>query len=100
MTLPSLTPDEFVLEAKNNKIGMIDGFAGILLDVGRKSAEAIWEYRRLKLTAEPKSVELAEAWAESSRLAQLYDTYCHVISALQSTLKAERELLRDNDPEQ
>lgn len=67
-----ITYQEFMSLAAQSKITLIDRLAAQMLDAGFKAAAASTEYYRIKLTAK-----------DDPRLA---------VSALQSTLRAEREL--------
>ena len=85
------TPEEFIQLASTQKIQLIDQLAATLLDVGYRAAAATAEHYRIKLTAKDDP-RLPDATANRASLEGQYDTLKHVVSALQSTLRAEREL--------
>lgn len=89
-----LSTIEFISLATTNKIALIDALAAKMLDLGYRAAAASAEYYRIKLTAkdDPK---LPEATALRAKLDGEYDAIKHAVSALQSTLRAERELSND-----
>jgi ribonucleotide monophosphatase NagD (HAD superfamily) len=82
---------EFIQLAGLNKISLIDQLASRMLVIGYEAAAATAEHYRIKLTAkdDPK---LPEATAKRAKLEGEYDALKHAVSALQSTLRAEREL--------
>ena len=77
--------------AMQNKIMLIDHLAAKLLATGSAAASASAEYYRIKLTAKDDP-RLPEATATRAALEGEYDALKHAVSALQSTLRAEREL--------
>lgn len=86
-----ITFEEFISLASQNKIALIDRLAAQMLDMGYRAAAASAEYYRIKLT-EKGDPRLAEATAKRAALEGEYDALKHAVSALQSTLRAEREL--------
>lgn len=89
MTEP-LTYSDFISLASQNKIQLIDRLAAQMLDIGYRAASASAEYYRVKLTAKDDP-RLPELTAERAKLEGEYDAIKHAVSALQSTLRAERE---------
>lgn len=87
----NMTYTEFMSLAMQNKIMLIDHLAARMLDVGCRAASASAEYYRIKLT-EKGDPRLVEATATRAALEGEYDALKHAVSALQSTLRAEREL--------
>lgn len=87
----NMTYTEFMSLALQNKIMLIDHLAAKMLDVGCRAASASAEYYRIKLT-EKGDPRLPEATATRAALEGEYDALKHAVSALQSTLRAEREL--------
>ena len=87
----NLSYQEFMSLAMQNKIMLIDHLAAKLLATGSAAASASAEYYRIKLTAKDDP-RLPEATATRAALEGEYDALKHAVSALQSTLRAEREL--------
>lgn len=87
-----ITYQEFMSLASQNKITLIDRLAAQMLDAGYRAAAASAEYYRIKLGSEKGNPQLAEATAKRAALEGEYDALKHAVSALQSTLRAEREL--------
>ncbi|MBL0320722.1 MAG: hypothetical protein IPP74_15715 [Alphaproteobacteria bacterium] len=87
-----ITYQEFMSLASQNKITLIDRLAAQMLDIGYRAAAASAEYYRIKLGSEKGNPRLAEATATRAALEGEYDALKHAVSALQSTLRAEREL--------
>lgn len=87
-----ITYQEFMSLASQNKITLIDRLAAQMLDIGYRAAAASAEYYRIKLGSEKGDQRLAEATATRAALEGEYDALKHAVSALQSTLRAEREL--------
>jgi hypothetical protein len=85
------TAEEFVELASTAKIQLIDQLAATMLDVGYRAAAATAEHYRIKLTAKDDP-RLPDATANRASLEGQYDALKHAVSALQSTLRAEREL--------
>lgn len=88
----NMTYQEFMSLAMQNKIMLIDHLAAKMLDVGCRAAAASAEYYRIKLGSEKGDPRLAEATATRAKFECEYDALKHAVSALQSTLRAEREL--------
>lgn len=86
-----LTYDEFISMASQNKIQLIDKLAAKMLHAGYLAAGASVEYYRIKIKKDEPNL-LAEATARRALLEGEYDALKHAVSALQSTLMAEREL--------
>jgi len=86
-----ITFQEFMSLAAQSKITLIDRLAAQMLDAGYRAAAASAEYYRIKLTAKDDP-RLPEATATRAALEGEYDALKHAVSALQSTLRAEREL--------
>lgn len=86
-----LTIDEFIRLASENKIDLIDKLAAKMLDIGYRAAAATAEHYRIKLT-DKDDPKLPDATARRASLEGQYDALKHAVSALQSTLRAEREL--------
>ena len=91
------TPEEFIEQAAVTKSQLIEKLAAQMLAKGYELALAAWRY----YTAEAKKKgstededEFSQARAERARLDWEYDALKHAVSALQSTLKFERELDR------
>jgi hypothetical protein len=93
MTDPILSYEEFMSLATQNKIALIDQLAAKMLHVGYEAASATAEHYRIKLTAKDDP-RLPEATARRAILEGEYDALKHAVSALQSTLRAEREIDR------
>jgi hypothetical protein len=89
--IQELSVEDFINCAAQNKIELIDKLAAQMLDIGYRAAAAGAEYYRVKLTAkdDPRVPELT---AIRAKLDGEYDAIKHAVSALQSTLRAEREL--------
>lgn len=87
-----ITMQEFLSLASQNKITLIDRLAAQMLDAGYRAAAASAEYYRIKLGAEKGDQRLSEVTAKRAALEGEYDALKHAVSALQSTLRAEREL--------
>lgn len=94
MTDYTPNPQEFIQLAHSNKIELLEKLAAQLLEIGFESAMATAHYHRLKLL-DKKSAEFPEAEAKRWELEIKYDTLKHVVSALQSALRSEREMIRD-----
>jgi len=88
----NLSYQEFMSLAMQNKIMLIDHLAAKLLATGSAAAAASAEYYRIKLGSEKGDARLAEATATRAALEGEYDALKHAVSALQSTLRAEREM--------
>lgn len=88
-----ITYQEFMSLAAQSKITLIDRLAAQMLGAGYRDAAASAEYYRIKLTAKDDP-RLPEATATRAALEGEYDALKHAVSALQSTLRAERELDR------
>lgn len=86
--LARITISEFLQLASEAKIQLIDRLAANLLRMGERYALTAAEYYRQKYTE--KGENFAELTYEHKRLEVKYDVLKHVISALQSTLKAEQ----------
>ena len=86
-----LSVDDFISCAAQNKIELIDVLAARMLDIGYRAAAASAEYYRVKLTAKDDPC-IPELTAIRAKLEGEYDAIKHAVSALQSTLRAEREL--------
>lgn len=82
---------EFIELAGANKIELIDKLAAKMLQVGYEAAAASAEHYRIKLT-DKDDPALPAATALRAKLEGEYDALKHAVSALQSTLRAEREL--------
>jgi hypothetical protein len=89
--IQELSVNDFIACAAQNKIELIDKLAAQMLDIGYRAAAASAEYYRIKLT-DKASESLPEATAIRAKLEGEYDAIKHAVSALQSTLRAEREL--------
>lgn len=87
-----ITYQEFMSLAAQSKITLIDRLAAQMLDAGFKAAAASAEYYRIKLGGVKDDVRLPELAARRAALEGEYDALKHAVSALQSTLRAEREL--------
>lgn len=85
-----MSPAEFVQLANEGKIQLIDGLAGTLLKLGEEYALTAAEYYRQKVTG--KDNNFAQLTFKYKSLEIRYDVLKHVMSALQSTLKAEKAL--------
>lgn len=98
-----LSPEEFMQLAAANKIELIEKLAAQMLDIGYRAAAATAEHYRIKLGIHDDSPDykqaLADATARRSSLEGQYDALKHAVSALQSTLRAERELSGGQYPE-
>ena len=86
-----LSVDEFITLAATNKIELIDKLAARMLDIGYRAAAGSAEYYRVELT-DKAGAALPELTAIRAKLDGEYDAIKHAVSALQSTLRAEREL--------
>jgi len=84
-----LTREEFTDKVGQDKIGLLDRLAGDIYEVGYKLAEASVEYYKMG-GRYGKGEEFQAAQGRKADLEWKYETLRHVISALQSTLKAER----------
>ncbi len=91
MTSDILSYEEFINLAASNKIELIDKLAAKMLRIGYESAAATAEHYRIKLT-EKADPRLPAATALRAKLEGEYDALKHAVSALQSTLRAEREI--------
>lgn len=89
--IQEMSVSDFIALAAQNKIELIDKLAAQMLDIGYRAAEAGAEYYRIKLTAKDDPL-LPEATAIRAKLEGEYDAIKHAVSALQSTLRAEREI--------
>lgn len=89
--IDGMTYQEFMSLAIQNKVTLIDHLAAKMLLVGSQAALASAEYYRVKL-AEKGDPRLAELAASRAALEGEYDALKHAVSALQSTLRAEREM--------
>ena len=89
--IQEMSEADFITLAASNKIQLIDQLAARMLDIGYRAASAAAEYYRVKLT-DKASAELPELTATRAKLEGEYDALKHAVSALQSTLRAEREL--------
>jgi hypothetical protein len=89
--IQELSVDDFITLAAQNKIELIDQLAAQMLDIGYRAAAASAEYYRVKLTAK-NDERVPELTAIRAKLEGEYDAIKHAVSALQSTLRAEREL--------
>ncbi len=85
-----LTPEEFIKLASEAKIQLIDRLAASMLALGEEYARTAAEYYRQKYTGKEENFE--RLTYEHKRLEIKYDVLKHAISALQSTLKAEKTL--------
>ena len=99
MTIPVTipTPEEFIEQAAVTKSQLIEKLAAQMLAKGYELALAAWHYyaAETKKKAGPEfEDEFSQARAERARLDWEYDALKHAVSALQSTLKFERELDR------
>jgi hypothetical protein len=90
-----MSVSDFINLAAVNKIQLIDKLAAQMLDIGYRAAFASAEYYRIKLTAKDDP-RLPEATAYRAKLECEYDAIKHAVSALQSTLRAERELSNES----
>lgn len=90
-SVDELSAEDFIALAATNKIGLIDKLAARMLDIGYRAAAASAEYYRVKLT-DKADANLPELTATRAKLDGEYDAIKHAVSALQSTLRAEREL--------
>lgn len=106
MTIPAdtpLSPEEFMQLAAANKVELIEKLAAQMLDIGYRAAAATAEYYRIKLGIHDDSPAykqmLADATARRASLEGQYDAIKHAVSALQSTMRAERELSGGQYPE-
>lgn len=81
---------EFLQLASEAKIQLIDRLSANLLKMGERYALTAAEYYRQKYTGKEK--EFPDLAYEHKRLEIKYDVLKHVISALQSTLRAEKIL--------
>ena len=84
-----LDEDEFIRQASQEKINLIDKLASKVMSFGERYAIKSAEYYRQKLT-DQKAANFPQLAAEHARLEIEYDALKHALSALQSTLKAER----------
>jgi hypothetical protein len=99
MTFTPPAPADFLSRAKTDKIQLIDELAAQELAIGFEAAQASFAYYKVYLV-DKNDVNVPMLRAEKERTDAQYDAVKHAISALQSTLKAERELLYDNNSEQ
>ena len=91
------TPEEFIEQAAVTKSQLIEKLAAQMLAKGYELAQASWRYYTAeahKKAGPQMEGEFTEARAERARLDWEYDALKHAVSALQSTLKFERELDR------
>jgi hypothetical protein len=89
--IQEMSVNDFITLAAQNKIELIDKLAAQMMDIGYRAAAASAEYYRVKLT-DKTSENLPELTAIRAKLDGEYDAIKHAVSALQSTLRAEREL--------
>lgn len=89
--IDGMTYQEFMSLAVQSKVTLIDHLAAKMLAIGSQAALASAEYYRIKLNAKGDP-RLAEATATRAALEGEYDALKHAVSALQSTLRAEREM--------
>lgn len=83
------TPQEFLDLASRSKIQLLDELAAQMMYAGYQAAMATAEHHRVKLT-DKDNPRLPELTAARAMWEGKYDTLKHVVSALQSTLKADR----------
>lgn len=81
---------EFLEMAQDAKVKLIDRLAANMLRMGERYATVAAEYYRQKYTG--KEDNFAQLTYDCKRLEIKYDVLKHVVSALQSTLKAEKIL--------
>jgi hypothetical protein len=93
--IQEMSVNEFITCATQNKIELIDKLAAQMLDIGYRAAAASAEYYRVKLT-DKADASLPELTAIRAKLDGEYDAIKHAVSALQSTLRAERELSNES----
>jgi len=85
-----ITPEEFMQLAADEKIKLIDRLAASMMKIGEEYAQTAAEYYRQKFTKEERG--FAELTYKHKQLEIRWDMIKHVVSALQSTLRAEREI--------
>jgi hypothetical protein len=88
--LSQISITEFLQMASDAKIQLIDRLAANMLRMGERYSLTAAEYYRQKFTGKEK--EFPDLAYEHKRLEIKYDVLKHVVSALQSTLKAENIL--------
>lgn len=86
---PDMTPLQFLELAARDKIRLIDQLAARTLELGNDYALASAEYYRRKLTGDTRD-DFDILTYRHKKLEIEYDAIKHALSALQSTLKAER----------
>ena len=89
MRFQALTEEEFAEKVSTDKIGLIDRLAGDLYVTGLELAQASMDYYKLG-GRYGKGDEFQVVQGKKAALEFEFDTLKHAISALQSTLKAER----------
>ena len=90
------TIEEFIELASANKVQLIERLAAKMLTSGYELAAAAFDHYRLQATAKG-TPEAAIAQAKRAQLDWEYDALKHSVSALQSTLKAERVGMLEHD---
>jgi len=83
-----ISPDDFIKLAGEAKIQLIDRLAASMMAIGEEYAVTAAEYYRQKYTKEENG--FAELTRKHKLLEIRWDMIKHVVSALQSTLRAER----------
>lgn len=86
-----ITPEEFMQLARDKKIELIDKLAASMMVIGEEYATVAAEYYRQKFTNKEVPNFAALTYA-CKKLEIRWDMIKHVVSALQSTLRAEREI--------
>jgi hypothetical protein len=84
-----ITPADFLELASANKVQLIDTLAAQMLEIGEQFALKSAEYHGGKARGE-KGEAFAEISADFHAAEIRYDMLKHVVSSLQSTLRAER----------
>lgn len=85
-----LSVEQFLALAAQNKVELIDMLAARMFQIGQELALTNAEYFRQKNTTRLEN--FGQLAADHARLEVLFDAIKHAISALQSTLRAEREI--------
>ncbi len=94
-----LTREQFIQLASQNKVMLLEWLGGAIHETGFQLAKAAFEY--LSLDATKKGTpELAAARAKKALLEFKFDALKKEATILQSTLRAEREMWRDDNSEQ
>jgi len=96
MTTQVLTEEEFAEKVSTDKIGLIDRLAGDLYVVGLELAKVSMEYYA-QGGRYGKGHVFQLVQGRKAALEWEHDTIRHTISALQSTLKAERIGVMERD---